>query len=199
MREHPEVQHRAHRELSEVIGANKLPSFGDRAALPYVQAVYLEVMRWMPALTLSIPHTTSEDDVYMGYFIPKGTMVIGNTWAMLNDENKYPDPRAFRPERFLTPEGKLLTRDTDINSILAYGFGRRICPGRHFADAFVWHVMANVLAGFNIGSIKADDTERIERLEDVFSEGLVSHTSPFKCNIAPRTLEIADLIRNEIL
>lgn len=72
MREHPEVQRRAQQEMTEVIGANRLPDFSDRAALPYVQAVYLEVMRWMPALPFAVPHTTSEDDVYMGYYIPKG-------------------------------------------------------------------------------------------------------------------------------
>lgn len=59
--------------------------------------------------------------------------------------------------------------------------------------------MASVLAGFNIGSSKENDSQGKDGLEDVFNEGLVSHTAPFECSIAPRTLEVADLIRNQIL
>jgi cytochrome P450 len=41
--------------------------------------------------------------------------------AMTHDEKKYPEPETFRPERFLTPEGKL----NDDETVLTYGFGRR--------------------------------------------------------------------------
>ena len=48
-------------------------------------------------------------------------MVSSNIWAMTHDENVYPDPFAFRPERFLKADGTL----NDDSRILAYGFGRR--------------------------------------------------------------------------
>ncbi|KAK7438218.1 hypothetical protein VKT23_018149 [Stygiomarasmius scandens] len=47
---YPDVQVKAQRELDQVIGPGKLPTFDDRPSLPYVEAVYREVMRWHPAL-----------------------------------------------------------------------------------------------------------------------------------------------------
>ncbi len=40
--------------------------------MPYMEAMYREVMRWMPPLHIGLPHFSTEDDVYKGYFIPKG-------------------------------------------------------------------------------------------------------------------------------
>ena len=67
--------------------------------------------------------------------------------AMAHDESKFPDPHAFIPERFLNDDGSL--KPNDVENI-AFGFGRRICVGRHFADTSLWSVMAKVLAVFKI-------------------------------------------------
>ena len=48
-------------------------------------------------------------------------MIFSNIWAMTHDENVYPDPYTFKPERFFNEDGKL----NDDSRILAYGFGRR--------------------------------------------------------------------------
>ena len=194
MRQHPDVQDKAYREIGEVIGQDRLPEFNDRASLPYVEAVYREVMRWMPALPYSVPHSTTQDDVYNGYFIPKGTSVIPNIWSMVNDEVKYPNPRKFMPERYLSPEGKFT--GGDINSIIAFGFGRRICVGRYLADASVWRLIACVLAAFRIEpQTKNDDIEKLENLDEAFLHTLMAHSIPYECAIAPRSPEIAEVIR----
>jgi cytochrome P450 len=72
MATHPDCQTKAQEEIDSVIGTHRLPEFDDRSSLPYVEAVYREVMRWKPVAPLIIPHATTEDDVYEGYFIPKG-------------------------------------------------------------------------------------------------------------------------------
>lgn len=59
-------------------------------------------------------------------------MVIGNIWAMTHDERVYPDPFAFKPERFLTADGKL----NDDSRVLAYGFGKRCVPPWRDQDNF---------------------------------------------------------------
>ena len=67
---------------------------------------------------------------------------------MLHDERRYPEPDTFNPSRFLTADGKL---DPSVpDPVEAFGHGRRICPGRHFAADNVWLLYANVLAAFII-------------------------------------------------
>ena len=82
-----------------------------------------------------------EDDVYKGMFIPKGSLVFGNIWyavfvlgpvqlifnlcrAMLRDENLYPDPESFKPERFLEKATPEIERKRNPREIV-FGFGRR--------------------------------------------------------------------------
>ncbi|KAG6896371.1 hypothetical protein C0992_008740 [Termitomyces sp. T32_za158] len=72
----PGSQKNAQDEIDNIVGRNKLPDFSDRPNLPYVEAVFREVMRWRPALPLGVSHSTSADDNYNGYFIPKATFNI---------------------------------------------------------------------------------------------------------------------------
>jgi len=46
----------------------------------------------------------------------------------------YPDPTSFKPERFISSEGNLIGTKFSDAGHHAYGFGRRICPGKHIAD-----------------------------------------------------------------
>ena len=88
---------------------------------------------------------------------------------MAHDESRFPNSNAFMPERFLNDDGSL--KPNDIENI-AYGFGRRICVGRHFANTSVWAVIARVLAVFKI--LKPLDENGVEiPLEPKFSNGIV--------------------------
>jgi Cytochrome P450 len=76
------------------------------------------------SIDLAVPHLNTEEDIYKGYRIPKGSIVTGNAWAMLHNEQDFPEPLAFRPERFLNPDGSL---NNSVRSPCdaAFGFGRR--------------------------------------------------------------------------
>lgn len=69
---HPEVQKKAQAEIDQVIGPERLPEFDDRPSLPYIEAIYREVLRFAPPGPLGMPHRLMEDDYYKGYFIPRG-------------------------------------------------------------------------------------------------------------------------------
>ncbi|KAF7348413.1 hypothetical protein MSAN_01795500 [Mycena sanguinolenta] len=187
----PEIVKKAQNELDAVVGLGFLPGFEHRSALPYCEAVFREVFRWRPILPFAIPHAVSDDDIYEGYFIPKGTMVLPNICAMVRDESVYPNPDRFDPERFFTADGQLNTDD----QILAFGFGRRACVGRYAADATVWATIVSVLATFDIAKAKDEFGKEIE-IEPVFAGGMVSHPKPFKCSITPRNDVIRQLIAN---
>ncbi|CAE7138980.1 unnamed protein product, partial [Rhizoctonia solani] len=96
---HPEAQTRAQEEIDRVIPKGRLPVMGDREHLPYTNRLIKEVLRWRPAVPTGIPHACFQDDIYRGYSIPKGAMVIANIWAMSRDEKVYPDPENFNPDR----------------------------------------------------------------------------------------------------
>ena len=84
MTAYPEAQKKAQAELDAVIGPDRLPTFEDRDSLPYVNALLKETIRWHPVLPLGIPHKTIKEDVYNGYYIPAGTMIIPNGWCVLH-------------------------------------------------------------------------------------------------------------------
>jgi cytochrome P450 len=81
MLKHPNVQRKAQAELDSVVGSQRLPSLADRQHLPYVDAVVKEVMRCGSILPLGVPHKLTQDDVYDGYFLPKGSVVSANIWC----------------------------------------------------------------------------------------------------------------------
>ena len=73
---HPHVQAKAQAELDKLLKLSRLPEHGDREHLPYCQAVLLETLRWRPAVPLSIPHRLMVDDVYNGYHLPAGSLIV---------------------------------------------------------------------------------------------------------------------------
>lgn len=79
MTRYPEVQRKAQAELDAVVGSSRLPNFDDRPSLVYIEALLRECLRWQLVIPL-VPHKTSEDDIYNGYFIPKGSLIFANSW-----------------------------------------------------------------------------------------------------------------------
>lgn len=152
MLKHPEIQNKAQAEIDQVLKGS-LPTFENQESLPYVTAIVKEVLRWKAVAPLGIPHCLISEDVHKGHRIPAGSMVIANQWSMLYDEEIYPDPANFKPERFLK-DGKLdsVARDP---ALIAFGFGRRICPGRYYS--LIWITVASILATMDI--TKAVDQE----------------------------------------
>ncbi|KAA1473740.1 cytochrome P450 [Dentipellis sp. KUC8613] len=165
---HPAVQRRAQQEIDRVVGRQRLPAFEDRDGLPYIEAVYREILRWKPVTPLSVFRAVLEDDVYEGHFIPKGTEVFANVWAMTHDPAEYPDPEAFIPERFLQPEGTLNGDDMRI----VFGFGRRFCSGQHLADATLWMTIVSILAVFNLDPAKDEKGENIV-VKAEYTDGMI--------------------------
>ncbi|KXN82010.1 O-methylsterigmatocystin oxidoreductase [Leucoagaricus sp. SymC.cos] len=119
----PEVQRRAQQEVDDVIGPDRLPETSDILQLPFTSAVFKEALRWHAVTPAGIPHCAVDEDVYNGYYIPKGSVVIGNSYAMLRDERVYPKPDEFLPERFLR-DGKLSFEVPDPEVYYTFGFGR---------------------------------------------------------------------------
>ncbi|KAI0092431.1 CyP450 monooxygenase [Irpex rosettiformis] len=148
MAAYPDIQRKAQEELQAVVGHDRLPTYEDRGSLPYIQAIFLECMRWRPIVPLGVVHRLMEDDYYNGYFIPAGTLVVPFVWRMLRNPQEYSEPEKFKPERFI--KDSALNPDVLDPNSLAFGFGRRICPGRYFAMDTAFMAMASILHVFNV-------------------------------------------------
>ncbi|EJD45439.1 cytochrome P450, partial [Auricularia subglabra TFB-10046 SS5] len=148
---HPDIQSRAQAELDAVLDSGesvRLPTLSDIPRLPYIEAIVNEAYRQYPVVPLCVPHAVEADDMYEGMLIPRGPLFhlrICLSWrlrAILHDPDVYPDPQKFDPTRWLAPDPPPNPRTA------VFGFGRRICPGRHFADASVFLVVASILKCF---------------------------------------------------
>ncbi|VDC05155.1 unnamed protein product [Peniophora sp. CBMAI 1063] len=187
---YPEVQAKAQAEIDAVVGRDRLPTLADRPQLPYITALMNEVLRWSPVAPLAIPHATMQDDVYQGYLIPKGSLVIPNIWFMANNPEIYKSPRVFNPDRFIaTPEHPA---EPDPHNVV-FGFGRRICPGINLADATAWLEIALSLAVLTV-SKAVDENGNAITPEYKYTEENVTHPVSFPCSIKARDARAEALI-----
>ncbi|OQE44817.1 hypothetical protein PENCOP_c002G06270 [Penicillium coprophilum] len=192
MAQFPDVQRHAQAELDLVVGS-RLPTMNDRPNLPYADALMKEVMRWHPVAPLGVPHMSTEEDEYCGYRIPKGAVLVPNIWSFAHDPEIYKDPMSFNPGRFLQDESGT-SPEWDPQKLI-FGFGRRICPGRFLADASVFLTIAKSLAVFDISKRLGEDGKEMD-LPTGFQPGIISHPSPFRVQIRPRSEHARVLIRS---
>ncbi|KIJ48753.1 hypothetical protein M422DRAFT_28227 [Sphaerobolus stellatus SS14] len=184
----PNAQRKAQEELDRVLGGVRLVEFEDQSELPYIAAVCKELLRWHPLLPQGAAHAALKEDVVGEYFIPKGTIVLGNTWALLHNEDDFgPDTDKFIPERFLNS----VIRDPSVTG--AFGYGRRICPGRHMAENSLFIQIASILQVFDVSGPR-DSTGKELPLEYEFKTGIFSFPVNFKCCIIPRSQAARELI-----
>lgn len=85
---HPDVQKKAQAELDAVIGPRRLPLYSDRSSLPYIDAILKETLRWQPVIPLAVAHRSTADDEYRGWFIPKGALVVANSWCVSSQRHR---------------------------------------------------------------------------------------------------------------
>ncbi|KAI0760149.1 CyP450 monooxygenase [Fomes fomentarius] len=194
MAQYPDVQRKAQAELDAMIGCNRLPDFEDRDSLPYTNALVKECIRWHCVAPIGVAHKTCDDDEHDGYFIPGGSIVVTNAWAMSRDPAIYPDPERFMPERFLK-EGKLDPGLRDPFKFL-FGFGRRICPGRHFSLDSIFITAASVLLAFDIQPPTGADGRPIILDPKVTLNSAAAQFEPFDLQITPRSSTAVALIRH---
>ncbi|KAK0213184.1 cytochrome P450 [Desarmillaria ectypa] len=161
---------KAQEELSRIVGNDRLPTFADRASLPYIECI-----------------------VYEGRFIPKGTTMIPNQYTMSHDETIYPDPMAYHPECSMDAPAAKDGGPRNPNTI-AFCWGRRIYPGRFLAENSLWLHMATTLA-VSVYHLLLGVTVIPPR---DYTPGLASRPMPFSCHIRPRNLGVVELIEDRI-
>ncbi|KAI0700497.1 cytochrome P450 [Cerioporus squamosus] len=194
---YPEAQRKAQEELDAVVGRSRLPTFDDLDNLVHIQAIVKEILRWHPVDPLGMQHRSTEDDVYEGYFIPKGTICIANIWAINRDPELWgPDANEFKPERHIGPDGKLAPSppDTKEEGHVSFGFGRRICVGRHLARNSLLITIASVLWMFDVLPPLGPDGEEVTCSEKSIDMGLVVRPQEYNYRFQVRIPDAEEIL-----
>ncbi|KAL4890650.1 cytochrome P450 [Aspergillus ambiguus] len=188
---YPHFISRAQQEIDGVIGPDRLPTLSDRENLPYTAAVVEETLRWRSMAPGGVPHATLQEDSFRGYKIPKGAMVIPLHWSMSFDERHFESPLEFHPERWIG-------RDADDGTFTNFfGYGRRVCTGRHIARNSLFLLMSRILWAYNVQPAIGHDGNP-EKVDDMaFGSGFVSIPLPFQAVFKPRSEHVRTIIENE--
>jgi cytochrome P450 len=201
----PLVQAAAHAELDHIVGMTRLPTFEDEDNLPYLKALCNETLRIRPVAVLGgTPHANSIADTYKGYYIPQGTTILSNSWAINLSPTYYPNPHHFNPLRFLGIHPESLPylpnfSPADLAEMSpprshpskeghsSFGWGRRICPGAGLAQNSLFIALARLLWAFEFRPVR--ETNGAERRYDTFSytQGFNIRPQPFECGVSVRS------------
>ena len=127
MAEHPDVQQKVYTEISELSG---IISQNNVNEIPFTNAVIHETLRFASIVTMVLPHKVTEEFTSKsGHFYPKGTILMGNMWAINRDPKVWQYPDAFYAEHFLNCDGSFRDRE----EFIPFGAGPRNCVGKNLA------------------------------------------------------------------
>lgn len=123
---YPEEMKKVQQELTDVVGLDRKVQESDLDNLSYLKCAVKETLRLHPPIPLLL-HETAEDSQIAGYFVPAGTRVTVNAWAIGRDKTAWEDPCAFKPSRF-AKDGAVDFKG-NFFELIPFGSGRRSCPG----------------------------------------------------------------------
>ncbi|XP_062398456.1 cytochrome P450 1A1 [Sardina pilchardus] len=175
----PDIQDKIYGEIDDQVGSNRLPRFEDKPNMTYTEAFIFEVFRHASYVPFTIPHCTTENITLNGYFIPKDTCVFINQYQVNHDSEIWGDPEAFRPERFLTPQGQLNKDLTE--KVMIFGMGKRRCLGDGFARLEMFVFLTTLLHRLHVESIPGQSLD----LNADF--GLTMKPKPYRIRVTPRS------------
>ncbi|KAM0252370.1 hypothetical protein ACHAQJ_007753 [Trichoderma viride] len=191
----PEVQQRAQEELDQVVGQTRLPTWEDRANLPYIRALIKELHRYCPIFSFAFPHVSIEEIVYQGRTIPNSTWLLPCTDMLHRDPTRYDNVEVFEPERFLGDELDALVSAKQQDHLkrdhINYGFGRRLCQGIHVAENSLFIQISRYLWAFNTTPKPGAPPLNMADTRELVTR----KPKPYEANIIPRSDAIRQVIR----
>ncbi|KAM5164333.1 cytochrome P450 2K4-like [Mantella aurantiaca] len=143
MMKYPEIQRNVQKEIEKVIGSRE-PCFIHRKDMPYTDAVIHEIQRFGNIFPTNIPHATTQDVNFKGFFIPKGTQVIPLLYSVLRDKEHFEKPEDFYPQHFLDSEGNFVYNE----AFIPFSAGKRSCAGEILAKMELFLFFTTLLQNF---------------------------------------------------
>ncbi|MEH2382472.1 MAG: cytochrome P450 [Nostoc sp.] len=141
------------RLLEELDTLGESPDPMSIVALPYLSAVCNEVLRIYPTQVVTFPRLVESPIEVMGYELSPGTVIRGSIYLTHQREDLYPEPKEFKPERFLE-------RQYSPYEFLPFGGGARRCPGEALALFEMKIVLATILSRYQLALA---DEKKVEK------------------------------------
>lgn len=194
---YPETQRKVQEELDRVVGPDRLPTYKDRANLPYLNAVLLELMRWKHFAPFGLPHMTLKDTQCLGYKIPAGAQVMVNFGAVNMDPKVWKEPEKWRPERFMEEEKDFnmsgpngihdalfgdIKPTPESHKFIPFGAGKRKCVGVGIGRVVLYLKAVTHLHCFNFESATGKD---INIDDEYFGVTVMPTEAPVKITARP--------------
>ncbi|TKC36756.1 hypothetical protein EI555_011291 [Monodon monoceros] len=145
---YPQVQERVQAELTRELGPGQAPSLGDRARLPYTDAVLHEAQRLLALVPMGVPRALVKTTRFRGYTLPQGTEVFPLLGSILHDPEVFKQPEEFNPGRFLDADGKFKKHE----AFLPFSLGKRVCLGEGLARTELFLLFTAILQAFSLGN-----------------------------------------------
>ncbi|CAG7852712.1 O-methylsterigmatocystin oxidoreductase Short=OMST oxidoreductase; AltName: Full=Aflatoxin B synthase; AltName: Full=Aflatoxin biosynthesis protein Q; AltName: Full=Cytochrome P450 64 [Serendipita indica DSM 11827] len=172
----PEWQIKIQEEIDEVVGHDQVPNINNISKLKIFNAVWKESFRWNASVPLGVPHMSTQEDVWNGYYIPKQTILHCNIGCVPKDVL-----HEFKPLRFHPDFNPNLDKLPDIMSI-PFGFGRRICPGRFLAERISRQIVAAILSKYTVTPLEGEEVTA----DMQFVDAAIRRPADFRCRFIPR-------------
>lgn len=147
MAANPTAQQAARAEVQQRL-ADRPPSSDDLAALPFLGATLQETMRLYPAAPVLISRRSTAPITLGGWQLPARTIFTVPVQLLQQDARWFPEPHAFRPERFMAH-----AQQAPRGAYMPFGTGPRICLGQHLVMAEMTVIAAMVLQRFDLAPL----------------------------------------------
>ena len=133
-----------------------------------MNAVLQESFRAASLVPPGVPHFTTQDVPVGDYVIPKGSVVFGSLYHIMNDPKHFKDPEKFNPDRFLDQEGKFVSDER----VAPFGIGKRICLGQTLAEKEFYIFFAGMIQQFQLKRDTTTDLPSYD-IKDSFPKGIL--------------------------
>ena len=157
--QNPAAESTLHAEVAAVLGTCAAPAFEDLERLPYARMAAEESMRLYPPAYVFSRRAAAEDRLGP-YRMPAGAHIVISPYALHRRPDYWPEPEAFRPERF-APDA---AADRPRHAYLPFGGGPRICIGNSFAMMEHAIVLAAVVRRWRLESIPGREVRTEPRI-----------------------------------
>ncbi|CAG8801046.1 7343_t:CDS:2 [Cetraspora pellucida] len=177
---HPNVKQKMISEIDSVFSKYSNKSYltsGDLLKLKYCEAIIKEVNRMIPAANFVTRYMNEECEV-AGYKWAAGTTFHINITGVHGHREVWPNPEVFDPDRFYNVDQDDETLENKY-SLLIFGGGPRICPGRKLAMSELLLTMVIIYRYYNVELVNMDEPLKIA------SSG-ANNVQELKVRISPR-------------